>query len=222
MQVQLITFDAYAALADYRSSVLPAVEAVAEIGIERAPDFLELWRTRQLAAAALSNALERERIPFRECTALALDYALHRFGVEVDPARRDALVRAWYPLDPWPEADEVLSELKSRGHHLAILSNGDRDMLEAIAARLDTPMDHIFSSEQCGVYKPHPDIYALPRRALGISDYLHVAGSGNDVVGARAAGVRCYWSNRLGDRVLLPEFATDLEGGDLRGLLDIV
>lgn len=222
MSPQLITFDAYAALCDYRSSLLPAVEAVAGIGADRACEFLELWRARQLAAAALSNALGRERIPFRECTARALDYTLHRFDAKLDADGRDALVRAWYPLVPWPEANEVLSALKTRGHLIAMLSNGDRDMLGAIAARLDTPFDHIFSSEQCGVYKPHPDIYALPARQLGITDYLHVAGSGNDVIGARSAGIRCYWSNRSGDRVLLDEFAPDGEGTDLRGLLGFI
>lgn len=219
MQGELVTFDAYAALADYRASLLPAVESIPGLDVERASDFLDVWRTRQLAAAALSNTLGRGRIPFRECTAVALDYALSRFRIELDAESRGALVQAWYPLAPWPEADEVLAALKARGFRLAILSNGDQDMLEALAARLQTPFDAIFSSEQCGVYKPHPEIYALPRRALGIAAYLHVAGSANDVIGARAAGVRCYWSNRHDDRVLLPDYAADCEGADLSGLL---
>lgn len=222
MRPALVTFDAYAALADYRASLLPVVEAIPGLGAERARGFLELWRARQLAAAALSNALERDRIPFRECTALALDYALKQHAIDVDATARAELVRAWYPLAPWPEADEVLAALKARGLRIAILSNGDRDMLEAIAARLATPFDDIFSSEQCGCYKPHPDVYRLPIRALGIDGYVHVAGSANDVVGARSAGIRCYWSNRQGDRVLLPELAADGEGSDLRPLLEFL
>jgi len=222
MEVELITFDAYAALADYRASLLPVVEAIPGLDNERACDFLELWRTRQLAAAALSNALGRARIPFRECTARALDYTLHRFRIEMDASARDTLVQAWYPLEPWPDADSVLAALKARGFRIAILSNGDQDMLEALAARLRTPFDDIFSSEQCGVYKPHPDVYALPRRVLGIADYLHVAGSANDVIGAKSAGIRCYWSNRQNDRVLLREYAPDGQASDLAGLLEFV
>ena len=63
-----------------------------------------------------------------------------------------------------------------------------------------------------------------PVHALGIAreSYLHVAGSANDVIGAKSAGVACYWNNRTGDRVLLPEFAADAEGPDLRGVLDLV
>lgn len=222
MKGELVTFDAYAALADYRASLLPVVESVPGLDADRASDFLDVWRTRQLAAAALSNALGRERIPFRQCTAIALDYALSRFRIELDAEARGALVQAWYPLTPWPEADEVLAALKVKGFRLAILSNGDQDMLEALAGQLRTPFDAIFSSEQCGVYKPHPEMYALPRRALGIATYLHVAGSANDVIGARAARVRCYWSNRQGDRVLLPDYAADCEGTDLSGLLKFV
>ena len=222
MRPALITFDAYAALADYRSSVLPAVEAIAGLDSDHAGEFLDLWRVRQLGVAALSNALERGRITFRQCTRLALDYALNRYALDVTPSAREDLVRAWYSLTPWPEADEVLAALRSKDYRLAILSNGDRDMLDAIAAELDTPFDDILSSERCGFYKPHPRVYAMPARELGIENYLHVAGSANDTIGARAAGISCYWSNRQGDRVVLPEFGPDYQGPDLRGILDVV
>lgn len=222
MQPALITFDAYAALSDYKSSLLPVVESIPDLDAARAADFLELWRTRQLDVAALSNALQRGRIAFRECTALALSYALKRYRLEADARLREELVRAWNPLEPWPEANAVLAALKSKGYPLAILSNGDEDMLASLAARFDTPFDHVFSSEQCGMYKPHPSVYAIPARVLGIDDYLHVAGSANDVVGARAAGVRCYWSNRNADFVVLPDCAPDHQGPDLRGILDLL
>jgi 2-haloacid dehalogenase len=222
MQPALITFDAYAALVDFRSSLLPVVEGIPGLDNEHAADFLELWRARQLAVATLSNALERERITFRDCTTLALDYCLRRYGLDVDNSGREDLVRAWYPLTPWPEANDVLATLRTKGYPLAILSNGDRDMLEALAARLETPFDHILSSEMCRMYKPHPSVYAIPARELGIENYLHVAGSPNDVIGAKAAGISCYWSNRQGDRVILPNYAPDHQGPDLAGILAVV
>lgn len=222
MGFDLITFDAYAALVDYRSSLLPVVEAIPGSDPEHAADFLELWRSRQLGAAAMSNALEQGRIPFRECTALALDYALKRHGLSVDSGTRDGLIQAWYPLTPWPEAGRVLAALKARDYRLAILSNGDQDMLEALAAGFETPFDHILSSEQCGLYKPHPRVYGLPARELGIEKYLHVAGSPNDAIGASAAGIPCYWSNRQGDTVMLPDYSPKYQGPDLNGVLDLV
>ena len=222
MRPALITFDAYAALTDYRSSLLPVVAAIPGLDAELAGEFLELWRARQLGVAALSNALERGRISFRSCTVLALDYALSRFALDLPSARREELVSAWYPLAPWPEANTVLAALAAKDYPLAVLSNGDEDMLQALAAQFDTPFQHIFSSEQCGMYKPHPSVYALPAKLAGVENYLHVAGSANDVVGAKAAGVGCYWSNRQGDRVALPDCEPDHQGADLTGLLEIV
>jgi 2-haloacid dehalogenase len=187
MGFDLITFDAYAALVDYRSSLLPVVETIPGIDKKHAPDFLELWRARQLGAAVLSK-----------------------------------LIQAWYPLTPWPEAEQILTALRAKKYRLAILSNGDQDMLEALVARFETPFDHILSSEQCGVYKPHPRVYGLPFHELGIEKYLHVAGSPNDAIGATAAGVSCYWSNRQGDTVVLPDFRPDYQGPDLSGILDVL
>lgn len=222
MRYALVTFDAYAALVDFRTSLVPAITRVLGLDAHRAADFLELWRNRQLAAAGLSNALEKGRISFRECTALALDYVLHRRGLTADGDGREALIRAWDSLAPWPEADRVLAALAEKGYRLAILSNGDQDMLEALATGFETPFDHILSSEQCGLYKPHPRMYGLPARELGVERYLHVAGSPNDAMGATAAGVACYWSNRHGDRVLLPEHRPSHEGPDLGGLVDLL
>lgn len=221
---RLITFDAYSGLADFRSTLMPVIASTLALPQEDAAAFLSTWRTRQLGAAALSNALGRGRVSFHDCTALALDYAAGHHNIIVPEAQENELIKAWYPLQWWPEAGEVLGTLKERGYPLAILSNGDRAMLEAIAEQGPADIDHIFSTEDAGVYKPAPAVYDLPLDALGLqrSEYLHVAGGANDVVGAKSAGIACYWNNRTGDRVLYPEFTADFEGPDLRGLLDIL
>ena len=221
---RLVTFDAYTGLADFRATLTPVIARLLTLPADTADAFLTSWRAGQLRAAALSNALKRGRTSFHDCTALALEHAAGEHCVTVPAGRRDELLAAWYPLRPWPEAVEVLCELEARGCRLAILSNGDRAMLEGIAGQLPVRLDHIFSTEESGVYKPAPEVYDLPARALGIAreSYLHVAGSANDVIGAKSAGVPCYWNNRTGDRVLLPEFAADAEGPDLRGVLDLV
>ena len=221
---RLVTFDAYTGLADFRATLMPAIARLLALPADRAEAFLTTWRAGQLRVAALSNALKRGRTSFHDCTTLALEHAAGAHGVAVPAGCREELVAAWYPLRPWPEASGVLRELKSRGCELALLSNGDRAMLEGIAGELPVRLDYIFSTEESGVYKPAPEVYDLPIRALGIAreHYLHVAGSANDVIGAKSAGVACYWNNRTGDRVLLPRFSADAEGPDLRGVLDLV
>ncbi len=221
---RLITFDAYSGLADFKATLMPVIIRILELPTDAAEPFLTTWRAKQLSAAALSNALNRGRMSFHDCTGLALDYAASRHGVTVSASQRGELIESWYPLQPWPEADDVLGALKARGYAVAILSNGDRAMLESVANQVAVDIDHIFSTESAGVYKPDPRVYDLPIDELGLgrNEYLHVAGGANDVVGAKSAGVACYWNNRTGDQVLYPQFTADFEGPNLTGLLDIL
>ena len=221
---RLITFDAYSALADQRNSLVPVMTEVLGLASGDAVQVLQLWRAKQLERAALSNVLGKGRMSFRDCTQQALDYTARRFKLTIDPARHAALVGAWDRLQPWPEAARVIAAVKAKGYPVAILSNGDEDMLHALADSFGIAFDHILSSERCGYYKPHPSIYKLPGEMLAIkeSEYLHVAGGVNDALGAAAAGVDCYWSNRQGDFMLDPAYEPVFERpglDDLPGVL---
>jgi 2-haloacid dehalogenase len=217
----LVTLDAYTALVDYERGLVPVIERVCA-GVDAAA-FARAWRAKQMEYAQHSNSLARERIPFRVVTRRALDYTLARAGVEVAPSQRGELETAWDALPPWPEATATVSELAARGYRLAILSNGDVDMLRALMRGWDVPLEFL-GCDQAGHYKPHPSVYALPERILGVqaSRVLHVAGSATDVLGCKLAGMRCAWSNRIGDRVIDPEVRADHEMRDLSGLLAIL
>ncbi|HYW77244.1 MAG TPA: haloacid dehalogenase type II [Gammaproteobacteria bacterium] len=221
---RLITFDCYSALFDYKSALIPVLQEQLGMAGTQAESMLSLWRAKQLEAAALSNGLDKGRISFRECTRISLRYALRRHGLRLPAGQGAALVDAWDALNPWPEANAVLRHIKGKGYRIALLSNGDQAMLAALAAGLDVPVDDIFSSESCGRYKPDPRIYHLPASRLGIAvtQYLHVAGGAGDVVGAKAAGVTCFWSNRAADHVLLPAYEPDFQSPSLDGLIDVL
>ena len=220
---QLITLDVYSALFDVEGSLAPILGEVIESHAESA-DLVRTWRQKQMEYALIGNSLARGRVSFRVITRRALDYALGRAGLDPTEAVRQHLVEQWDRLTLWPEAAEVLTKVKARGYRVGLLSNGDEAMLQALAARLPIAFDDIFSSEQAGYYKPHPSVYALPLHALGLSpdQILHVAGSATDVMGAKAAGLRCAWSNRKHDKVLDPMYSADHEFDDLRGLLDLL
>lgn len=219
---KLVTFDVYTALLDIEGSLTPVVTDSLSLSDEPARRFVRTWRAKQMERAAISNSLGKGRTTFRAATAMGLDYAAGNADVELDPQRREQLIAAWDKLTPWPEADAVVSKVKEMGYATAILSNGDRDMLEAAAAAFECGFDHVLSSEQAGWYKPHPAVYALPETELGIGrdDVLHVAGSPNDILGAVAAGLACIWSNRHADRLLDPDYAPLREYADLNGVLD--
>jgi 2-haloacid dehalogenase len=221
--MKLITFDVYTALFDIQGSLMPRVAKA--VGAEAdAAQLMRTWRTKQLEYALISNSLGLGRVPFRTITRRALDYTLGRAKLELTGSKRDELLAAWDELDPWPEANEVLAESKSRGYSIGLLSNGDVAMLEALGRRLGTPPDYIFASETAGYYKPHSSVYALPLDQLGIGagEMLHVAGSATDVLGTKAAGLRCAWSNRHAELVLDPGLKPDYEFADLRGVLGLL
>ena len=130
----------------------------------------------------------------------------------------------WNELCLWPEAASVPTKMREGGYRIGLLSNGDEAMLRALAARLPVRCDDVFASEHAGYYKPHPSVYALPLRTLGLStdQLLHVAGSATDVMGTKAAGLRCVWVNRQHDRVLDERYTADDECEDLLGVLSAV
>lgn len=216
---RLITFDVYTALFDYEGTIVPVVEAC---GIGDARPFVRQWRAKQLEYAQLTNSLPGGRLSFRLVTRRALDYGLARSGQRMAGRDAERCMAAWDELRPWPEAEATLSQLVRRGYELALLSNGDEDMLRALASRLSVRIAHIFPSDRAGAYKPHPAMYSLPARELGIrhDEFVHVAGSANDVLGAKLSGLRCAWSNRAGDVMIDPAVRPDYEMKDLGGLLE--
>jgi 2-haloacid dehalogenase len=221
---RLITLDVYTALFDLESSLGPRLAQAAGLELQVARRLANTWHVHQLTYYLISNSLTQGRVPGRLALRRALDVTLGEAQVDCPEPERDALVAAWDALDPWPETGEVLTVLSQRGYSLALLSNGDEASLRALAVRLPAPMAGIFAGDQAGVYKPHPALYALPLKALNLpaEAILHVAGSPGDTLGARAAGLDCYWSNRRRKLVYDPAFRATYEYPDLRGLLAIL
>jgi 2-haloacid dehalogenase len=220
---QLITFDVYTALFDVESSLIPIVQQALASDLEPLA-FVRLWRRKQLDYALIDNSLAQGRSSFWSLTQRALDYSLSQFKAASTESSHQTLMQSWLHLQPWPEAFEVLNVIKTRGHPIGLLSNGDHSMLLSLKDRLPPVIDHVFASEQAGHYKPHPSVYALPLQLLHLNalDVLHVAGSATDVTGTKAAGLACAWSNRQRDRVTDRRYQPDYEFADLRGLLEIV
>ena len=63
----------------------------------------------------------------------------------------------------YPEVREALAALKARGDKLAILSNGDPDMLDDAvkAAKLDGLFDAVLSVSAAATFKPQMKVYQL-------------------------------------------------------------
>jgi len=68
------------------------------------------------------------------------------------------------------------------------------------AARLGVDFDVVVTAERAGFYKPRPEPYRLALAELDLpqEEVMFVAGSGFDLFGTAAAGLRTLWHNRAG------------------------
>ena len=110
-----------------------------------------------------------------------------------------ALEARWLELPLWSGAQAALDALQGRTK-LAVVTNCSARLGAQAAGRLETRWDCIVTAEEAGFYKPDPRPYRLALSRLGIEarDAAFVAGSGYDLFGTSAVGLRTYWHNRVG------------------------
>jgi putative hydrolase of the HAD superfamily len=154
----------------------------------------------------------------RECGSVVRD-ALGDAAAGVDLDALTATLIDAIVFEPYPETIAVLDALRARGHALAVVSNWDVSLLEVLERTGLAPrIDAVAVSAVVGASKPDPAPFRAALRELGAApqDAIHVGDTyGEDVVGARAAGVR---------PILLARESAAPPGGvpviaDLRGLL---
>jgi 2-haloacid dehalogenase len=118
-----------------------------------------------------------------------------------------ALARSLPTWKPFPEVPSVLSEARERGWKLAILSNTDRDFIEASMERIGVPFELAIVASEIGSYKPDHRHWLTFFEQTGAERerHVHVAQSHfHDVVPATALGLKSVWINRGGERHDLP------------------
>lgn len=197
-------FDAYGTLFDVHSAAGRLATRIGP-GAER---LSEIWRTKQLEYTWIHAATERPAT-FWSLTERSLDFAIAASGVAVDDATRAALLDAYRELDAYPEAGRVLAGLKAGGARLAILSNGDPDLLERAvdSAGLAGYFERVLSVAEAGTFKPHAAVYRLAVEAFDLPPQAMTFCSSNrwDIAGGSRFGFRCVWINRLGRPDEYPE-----------------
>jgi 2-haloacid dehalogenase len=147
------------------------------------------------------------------------DYAIATIG-GVPAGLKYELLAAYRTLPAYPEVPEVISALNHRGAKLAILTNGDLDMIEdAVAsAGLTGLFDALITVHEAGVFKPDRRVYALACSRFGVPpDKISFQSSNRwDVAGAKAFGFHCVWINRAGAPDEYPDMPADSICRDLR------
>ena len=205
-------FDVHAAIARHRAAAGPDADR-----------FSEIWRTKQLEYT-WTLTLAGQYADFWTLTQHALDFTFERVPT-VDRALRGKLLEAYLKLDAFPDARQVLRDLKARGDRTAILSNGSPDMLTSVVetAGVKEHLDAVLSVDTVRMFKPRPEVYALvtDRFAVKPSEVTFVSSNRWDVMGAAAFGFRCVWVNRSGMPNEYAAFQPATVISNLSGLLSI-
>jgi 2-haloacid dehalogenase len=206
------TFDCYGTLIDWRAGIEAELERL--FGPEESRRLLERY---------LELELEVQRGEFRlyaEVLGLTLERLVREEELALPEGEEPALARSLPSWRAFPEVPDTLAEARRRGWKLAILSNADRDLIQASIRQIGVDFDHVVVAEDVRSYKP---VHAHWQRFFadtGADDagHVHVAASlFHDIAPARELGLRAVWINRLGER---PDPEPDRELQDLAPLPD--
>ena len=202
--VKALAFDVFGTVVDWRSTVIRKGRALGRAkGLEVDwAAFADAWRDGYGPAMNRVRTGELQWKTIDELHRLILDGLLERFAITgLDEAEKDDLNRVWHRLDPWPDAVEGLTRLKSR-FIIASLSNGNVALLVNMAKHGGLPWDAVLSAELAGRYKPDREVYLKAADLLGLepSAVMMVAAHKGDLRAAAKAGLRTAFVPRPRER----------------------
>lgn len=192
--IKSVVFDVYGTLYD----VFSVVTKCESLYPEKGEQISKLWRNKQLEYTWLRTLMNRYK-NFWHITKDALYYALDSLALEYDSDKINDIMNSYLNLDPYPEVVEALQKFRPR--KLAVLTNGNMDMLDQLVVRtgLDKFLEGVLSADTIQLFKPKPEIYQLAVDFLGISknEILFVSSNAWDIAGAKSFGFTVGWINRF-------------------------
>ncbi len=207
------TFDCYGTLIDWNGGIGRELERL--FGAESAARLLNRYHELE---PQVQHADSKQS--YREILNRTLSRLADAEGLRLPPEEGDALARSLPDWPAFPEVQRSLEQVRDRGWRLAILSNTDRDFIEASIRQIGVEFELAVVAGEIGSYKPSPWHWEV---FLGRSDadrnrHVHVAASlFHDIAPATALGIPTVWINRLGED---PEPQPTRELHDLSALAD--
>jgi 2-haloacid dehalogenase len=187
------TFDCYGTLVDWLGGMRAEFERL--FGVEHADDLLERYHELEPEIQSASPGSS-----YREVLSIGLERLAAEQGIAVPEGEASALARSLPSWPVFPDVPPALAEARRRGWQLAILSNTDRDLIDASMVSIGIAFQPVIVASEIGSYKPgrrHWDAFQDTTRA-DPTRHIHVAQSlYHDVAPATELGLQCIWINRL-------------------------
>ncbi len=198
-EVATLMFDQYGTVVDMQGGLTEmAAPFLAGKGWRGDPhSFVTWWRRTHFEDSMIDALCDRGHTSYRQIGHRAVSQVMRRAGIDHTHDEVRWLVGCIERLKPFPDVLEALGRLRAR-YRLAILSNGDRDMLEAARPHIGFDFHAVISVEEAGYFKPHHATYAKACERLGAdrSSVLFVANHAFDCIGAKAYGMRTAFIDR--------------------------
>ena len=191
--IKVLAFDQYGTVVDMQSglteAVTPFLKGKGWVG--EAHRFVTWWRRTHFENSMIDALCDKGHTPYREIGERAVSHVMDRSGIPYTTNEVRWLVGEIEKLKPFPDVVEALERLRAAGYQLAIISNGDRDMLEAARPYIGFKFDKIISVEEAGYFKPHWKTYAKAAEILAEDPafIMFVANHTFDCVGAKSFGM---------------------------------
>ena len=189
------TFDCYGTLVDWNGGIQAELEKL--FGVVRADELLARFHELEPEIQASNPGMS-----YREVLTIALEQLAAETGLMLPEGEASALARS---LPDWPVFVDVqpgLTVARDRGWRLAILSNTDRDLIDASIERLGVPFELAIVAGEIGSYKPAHTHWEVFYETTGADrrGHVHVAQSlFHDIEPANELGIPSIWINRLGE-----------------------
>ena len=199
-EIRALVFDQYGTIVDMQHGL---TEATAPFLKDKGWDgeshrFVTWWRRTHYENSMIDALCDRGHTPYRQIGHRAVSYVMDRCGISYSQEDVQWLVSQIEKLKPFPDVVAALQKLRDSGYKLVILSNGDRDMLEAARPHIGFPFDEVISVQEAGYFKPHWATYASAEDIVGEerTSLLFVANHAFDCIGAKSYGMRTAFIDR--------------------------
>jgi 2-haloacid dehalogenase len=188
------TFDCYGTLVDWNGGIHDELEKL--FGVEHVDELLARYHLLEPRIQAATPG-----VSYREVLTIALEQLAAETGLMLPEGEASALARS---LPAWPVFEDVhdgLTEARERGWRLGILSNTDRDLVDASMDAIGVHFDLAIVASEIESYKPAHRHWEVFRERVGGADsirHVHVAQSlYHDIAPASELGIPSIWINRL-------------------------
>ena len=132
-EISTLIFDQYGTIVDMQLGLTEAVSPfLKDKGWPGDPHrFVTWWRRTHFENSMIDSLCDQGHTSYRQIGKNAVAFVMNRCNIIYSNEDVDWLVKQIELLAPFPDVLVALKKLRSAGYKLAILSNGDRDMLEA-------------------------------------------------------------------------------------------